>query len=144
MVLLIITGIILLGSGVWLFFRQRTRIARAITAEGVVIEQLRQRASGEYLYKRTAEGIKIEKKYLYRPVIRFKTEDGRTIKFSPPMATRPARCQVGDKVAVLYDPDKPQQAQINAFTYLWFYVLMLLFFGLFFLAIGLLGLVLAP
>lgn len=60
-----VVGAILLGCGIFLFFRQRARIAQSLLAEGVVIELLRQRAQGEYLRVKTAQGMKTEKKYLH-------------------------------------------------------------------------------
>src|SRR5690606_26808107 len=94
-VLFMAVGVILLGCGVLMFFRQRARIAHAIQAEGVVVELIRQRAQGDYLLVKTEQGTKIEKKYLHRPFVRFKTQSGRTIKFSPSIAMRPAPYEVG-------------------------------------------------
>ena len=132
-------GVVLLGFGSFLFIKQRLRIAHALPAEGVVIELLQRRAQNrEYLAVKTADGVKLKKKYLHRPVVRFKTQSGQTIKFSPSLALRPPPYQVGDPVKVLYHPDQPQQAQINRFVYLWFNVIMLLFFGFFMLGMGLL------
>lgn len=135
-VLFMVIGVILLGWGILLFFRQRARIAQSVVAEGVVIELLRQRAQGEYLRVKTAQGVKIEKKYLFRPVVRFQTQSGRTIQFSPSIAIRPTPYQVGERVRVLYLSDNPQQAQINGFVYLWFYVIIVIFFGFFMLGMG--------
>jgi hypothetical protein len=47
---------------------------------------------------------------------------------------------VGTPVEVLYDPDDPRQAGIAQFIHLWFYVLMLIGFGLFAIGMGSLGL----
>jgi len=141
--LFIISGVALVGSGVFMFFRQRAKIRRSLPAVGVVIELMRHRAEGEYAREKTAAGVKIKSKYLYRPVVRFKTETGRTIRFVASVASRPMPYQVGEQVAVIYNPDNPQEAQINRFLYLWFYVVMLIFFGVFTLAMGLLGLMMS-
>jgi hypothetical protein len=138
----ILIGFGLLGLGVYAFFRQRARIARSISTTGVVIEMVRQRATGEYLWSQTESGIKVRKKYLYRPVIRFETQNGATIEFISGIAMRPAPYEVGERVEVIYDPQNPRQAQISRFVNLWFYTLMLLFFGLFTLGMGLLGVIL--
>ena len=137
--LVIIAGLILLGLGVYQLFRQRSRIMRSLQAEGSVGELLRQRIEGEYVRTRTASGTKIVMKYRYRPVIEFQTQDGQDVCFVPSIALRPAPYQVGDKVCVLYDPEKPERAQINDFIHLWFYVVMLIFFGLFSLGMGVLS-----
>ncbi len=93
------------------------------------------------MYIKTGQGVKIEPKYSYRPVVSFRTQTGKTIKFSPSISMHPAPYQVGEQVPVLYLPDQPQQAQINQFAYLWFYVLMLIFFGFFALGMGAFGVV---
>jgi hypothetical protein len=141
-VIFIIVGIGLLGAGIYAFFRQRSRMARAITTTGVVIELVKQRVEGEYVGSRSELGVKIEKKYRYRPEIRFETPSGETVEFISGIAMRPAPYELGERVEVIYDPQNPHQAQINRFVNLWFYTLMLLFFGLFTLGMGLLGVIL--
>jgi hypothetical protein len=137
-ILFIMLGPTLLASGIFLFFRQRARIARSISAEGVVIELLQKRARGKFIRVKTEGGVKLEQKYLYRPLVRFRTQDGQTIKFSPSIAMRPAPYQVGDRIKVIYEPDRPKQAQINRFVYLWFFPIMFITFGFFTLGMGLL------
>ncbi len=102
------------------------------------MELIQRRARGKFIRVKTEQGIKLEQKYLYRPLIRFRTKDGRTIRFTPSIAMRPAPYQVGDRVSILYEPEHPKQAQINRFLYLWFYTLMLIFFGFFTMGMGLL------
>jgi hypothetical protein len=137
--LFIVIGLFLLVAGIVLYFLQRSRIARSMKAQGVVTGLVRQRAEGEYRTSRTEHGIEIHRKYLYRPQVRFETQTGGKVQFIARIASRPAPYQEGDRVEVLYDPDKPQGAQINSFLYLWFYVLMLVFFGLFAMGMGALG-----
>jgi hypothetical protein len=137
-VLFMMLGPTLLASGIFLFFRQRARIARSISAEGIVIELIPRRASREFILVKTEGGVKLGKKYLYRPLIRFRTQNGRTIKFSPSISMRPSPYQVGDRISVLYEPDHPKQAQINRFIYLWFYSIMFITFGFFTMGMGLL------
>jgi hypothetical protein len=137
-ILFTMLGPTLLASAIFLFFRQRSRIARSVKAEGVVIELIPRRARVEFISVKTEQGMKLEKKYLYRPLVRFRTQDGRTIKFSPSIAMRPAPYQVGDHISVLYEPDRPKQAQINRFVYLWFFPIMFIIFGFFTMGMGLL------
>ena len=138
--LVAVVGMGLIAGGIVAFFRRRAQIKRSIVTTGSVVELVRQRQSGDYVVDRNpADGVKIKPKYLYRPVIAFKTEAGRTVKFTASVASRPKPFQVGDEVKVIYDPDQPKKAQINQFVYLWFYVLMLLFFGVFTLVMGLFG-----
>lgn len=137
--LLIFIGLFLLGLGVYAFFRQRTRLAEGTVAIGIVTDLIPVRADGEFVVTRGEEGMKLEKKYLYRPEIRFKTHAGRTIDFIAPVATRPSRYAIGDEVEVLYNPENPNDVQINSFLHLWFATLMLVGFGLFVAGMGVLG-----
>jgi hypothetical protein len=137
--LFLIIGVALLGGGIVAFFQRRAQIGRSIITTGTVVELLPQRKSGDFLLKKSADGWKLERKYLYRPVVRFKTETGRTIKFAAGVASRPMPFQVGEQVKVIYQPDNPKKAQINRPLYLWFTVSMLLFFGLFMLVMGSIG-----
>ena len=106
------------------------------------MELLPQRKTGKYLVKRTGGGLKIQPKYLYRPVIHFKAANGRTIKFMANFSSRPAPFQIGEQVEVIYDPNQPQKASINRFLYRWFAVMMCFSFGIFLLLMGLLGILL--
>lgn len=135
-----IFGVALIAGGLFAFFRRRAQLSRSIVTTGSVVELLPQRQSGDYVVeKNPADGVKIKPKYLYRPVISFKTESGRTVKFAASVSSRPKPFQIGDQVEVIYEPDQPKKAQINRFVYLWFNVLMLLFFGFFALGMGLVG-----
>lgn len=140
--LFIFIGLFVLGLGVYAFFRQRTRLAEGAVAIGIVTDLIPVRAEGEFVVKRGEGGTQIEKKYRYRPEIRFKTHAGRTIDFIAPIATRPSRYAIGDEVEVLYNPENPKDVQINSFLNLWFATLMLVGFGLFIAGMGALGMVL--
>ncbi len=137
----ILVGVLIVGLGILMFFRQRAQMAQSTIAIGIVTDLIPVRAEGEYVVSKGEEGTKIERKYRYRPEIRFKTHAGRTIDFIAPIATRPSRYAIGDPVEVIYDPANPQAAQINSFLYLWFFTLMLVGFGLFFVGMGVLGVV---
>jgi hypothetical protein len=138
----LVLGLILMGLGAVLFGRQRVYLRQALTATGVVVELLPMQKSGDYRIKRTASGLEVQRKYLYRPVIRFKAANGRTHKFMANVSSRPAPYQVGEQVEVIYDPNKPHKAYINRFLYRWFQVLMVFGFGVFLLLMGLLGIAL--
>jgi len=140
--LITLMGVVTLALGIWMFFRQRARLAQCAVAIGIVTDLIPVRAEGEYVVSKGEAGTKIEKKYRYRPEIRFKTHAGRTMDFIAPIATRPSRYAIGDAVEVLYDPKNPKDVQINSFLYLWFSTLMLVGFGLFVAAMGVLGVVL--
>lgn len=142
-IVFVVAGFITLACGIFVGIRQRAVIARSLATEGTVIELQRRRAEGEYVRTRTDAVTRLQPKYLYRPVVEFATPRGRRVRFVGGVAMRPAPYRIGARVPVLYDPDNPQRAQINRFVYLWFYMLMLMGFGTFFMAMGLLGYVLS-
>ena len=53
---------------------------------------------------------------LYAPVVRFSTADGREIEFEDPLQSNLAY-RKGEKVDVLYPPDKPEYARIGKGVY---------------------------
>jgi hypothetical protein len=136
--LFILVGMILLVLGVIQFFRQREYIRSAIRTEGDVIGLIPHKEHGEFIRVKTAQGVKLEQKYTYRVVVRFKPLRGRQVKFTPGMSMRPPPYQVGDRVPVLYPPEHPHRAQIDRFLFLWFLVIMLNLFGLLSIGMGVL------
>jgi hypothetical protein len=75
--------------------------------------------------------------YVYHPVVRFTTAEGRTVEFrSPSGSSSPP--DIGDSVEVLYDPDDPSDAQLSGFFDIWLFPIVsgigaiaFAFFGLF-------------
>ena len=55
----------------------------------------------------------------YAPVVRFITEDGRSIEFTSKAGTNPPRYSEGETVEVLYSSSSPEKARINDFSSLW-------------------------
>jgi hypothetical protein len=55
----------------------------------------------------------------YAPVFAFTTNDGRHLTVRSDSASNPPSFEVGDKVAVLYDPAAPVNARIDTFGQLW-------------------------
>jgi hypothetical protein len=138
-----LVGVALIVAGGLLALRQRRRLRQAEHADGTVVELIRQRAEGEGILSRTEEGKAMRPKYLFRLRVRFRTSGGQIVVFAPSLAMRPEPYQVGQHVAVLYDPDHPEKAQIDRFPYLWFNATVLAFFGVLCLGLGLLGRLLA-
>ncbi len=136
-------GVLLVGIGILAYVQQRARIRRSLRAEGVVTGLVRVRAEGEYVVVRSEAGKEIQGKARYRPEVEFQIATGQRIRFVARISTRPARYQAGDRVQVLYDPDHAGQAQINNRLDLWFQTVMLLFFGVFFAAMGALGMLMS-
>ena len=50
---------------------------------------------------------------IYAPVVEFQTENGGPAIYKSSLYSRPCKYKVGDKVDILYNPDKPADAQIK-------------------------------
>jgi len=75
-------------------------------------------------------------KGVFCPIISFKTEDGKIMKFKESFGTRPPQYKKGDLVRVLYNPKNPSYAKINSFWSLWFVEILFAFLGLVFSLVG--------
>lgn len=74
---------------------------------------------------------------IYYPVVEFNMVDGQDITFVSSVGSNPSSYEVGDSVAVLYNPQNPHNAKIKSFMDLWFGVLVPGGLGAVFLLIGL-------
>jgi hypothetical protein len=70
----------------------------------------------------------------YAPIVTFTTADGRSFKFRSQVGGDEDDYSVGQQVTVLYSPADPLNAEIKAFSPLWFPVMALTVIGLFFVA----------
>lgn len=71
-----------------------------------------------------------------KPIVRFTDRAGRMVEFQSSVRSKPPSNAVGDRVEVLYDPAKPEGAEINGFFSLWLGPLILGGLGAIFFAIG--------
>lgn len=71
---------------------------------------------------------------VYAPVVRFTTTDGRVLSFDGAAGTNPPAYAVGERVKVIYPPNKPEDASIESFLQLWAGNVLVGFIGLVFLA----------
>ena len=108
----------MLGGAGYLYADTRRDIAVAASADGVVIDLIASRDS--------------DGDVSYYPRVRFMTPAGEPVEFTGSVGSRPATFDIGEAVAVLYDPDDPRDARINSFFQLWFAPLILGFLGLVF------------
>lgn len=69
------------------------------------------------------------------PVIRYEV-DGKAYEFQSSISSNPPNYAVGQKVAVLYQPDNPGAGTIDSFFERWFMPILLGVFGVVFSAIG--------
>ena len=99
--------------GVRNYLRTRRFVNQASSATGTVTD-VKVRTSRSH----TSDGPRI-RSHRY-PVVRFQTQDGRTVEFESETGTNTFSQGPGEQVEVLYDPLKPEQARIKTFMMLWF------------------------
>ena len=111
-------GLLLLITGLVLFFSIKNKISTYIETEGTV-----------------TSNIECEEQSV-KPVILFTTRDNITIEFSPSQCSSPPSFSEGEKVRVLYPESDPYKAKVgtNEFLYSGLLVLGIFCFG--FITIG--------
>jgi hypothetical protein len=100
--LFLLIGIGLLGGAGYIFFNTSEFVSGARKAQGTVV------------------GLKSG-----APEVRFQAQDGREIRFTSSVSSKPPAYSVGENVEVLYRPDRPEDAEVNAFMSLWLGVIIL-------------------
>ncbi len=116
-------GLLLLLGAAWSVSSTRAWIAHSVEVPGSVIEMLRVRDMDNT-------------GYLFAPVVRFKTVEGKSVEFESSFRSNPPAYRTGQSVSVLYDPDEPRSAAIRGFFSLWLMPLILGFIGSIFLIVG--------
>ena len=71
-----------------------------------------------------------------RPVIEFVSEKENTIRFSPNISSNPPMYDIGEIVEVIYDPQNPQNANIDQFLILWLSPLTIFLVGVGMVTLG--------
>jgi Protein of unknown function (DUF3592) len=97
--------LLLLGLTPYLYVRQKKFLRKAVEVTGVVVD-FRAGSSG-------GGGT------MHHPVVEFRTEDGEVVEFASPYGQNPPAYRVGQRVPVLYDPDRPETAALRSFASLW-------------------------
>ena len=115
-------GLALLAGSGYSFLHTRAAIARAVPAEGTVVDLIASRDS--------------DGDTMYYPRVRFRTGAGDLEEFTGGVGSKPAAFDVGEGVRVLYDPERPGDARIDTFFQLWFLPLLLGGMGIVFAGIG--------
>jgi len=116
-----LAGLAILGKAVSVVIDRRHEIAAATRADGVVIDLIASHDS---------------ESETYHPRVRFVTANGEVVEFTGSVGSDPPGFDIGERVAVLYDPANPNDARIDAFFQLWFAPLMLGILGTLFTAAG--------
>lgn len=110
-------GAVMLAGTFYLSRDTRAFLASAVQAEGAVIELARSHKT-------------------YRPVIRFIDRRGQAVEFTSSAGSNPPSYAVGEKVAVLYLPEKPHIAEVDDFFMIWGGLIILGILGVVFFLIG--------
>lgn len=114
-------GIAMLLGAAFSYQKTRSFMAEAVEVPGTVIDLKASLSDGSTTY---------------RPVVRFRDQQDRTIEFTSSVGSSPPRHARGDTVGVLYRPGNPQGAEINDFVSLWLGAMILGGLGTVFTLIG--------
>jgi hypothetical protein len=98
-----VLGLPLLILGVKELYQVNKFVKRGAHADGIIVEM--KKGSG-FLGK-------------YHPRVRFQTDEGGTIEFTPGNGSNPPMYEVNDHVPVIYNRDYPNYAVINSFIEIW-------------------------
>ncbi|MBI3724807.1 DUF3592 domain-containing protein [bacterium] len=111
------TGLALVLGAVVVFLKGKRDIEQSVAATGSVVELvLRQR--------------------VLCPVVEFTSPAGGVVRFESPFGTRPASHEVGQAIAIRYDPADPRKAFIDSALATWLVPAIMTGLGLLFIAIG--------
>ncbi len=91
-----------IGGGIYMAQDMEGLLAVAERTEGHVVRV-------ESVYNASAEGSS----YTYYPVIEYADFTGRVSTFRSKVGSNPPTKKIGDSVTVMYDPDRPGQAQVD-------------------------------
>jgi hypothetical protein len=91
-------GVIFAGIAAFIFYQGYMLERDGIQAEGTVIGLAE---------SRDEDGTS------YAPVIRFQTQGGREFEFKSNYYSNPPQYKIGQKVTIIYPPDRPGEAQVK-------------------------------
>ncbi len=111
------------GSGIFAY-KNYTFLKDAVKTEGKVVE-----------YK-TVKTKSRSNRDTYAPVFTFKDRIGKEHKVVSSYSSADLLGEVGDKILIRYDPEKPERAKIDIFVNFWGISLILGGFGLCFIFAG--------
>jgi hypothetical protein len=116
-------GLLLLALTVLSIWTTTAWLKRTVETQGTVVEMLRTRD-------------KDDGGWMYEPVVRFETAEGKAIKFEANFRSSPPAYRVGDTVKIVYLPDAPERAQIRSFLSLWMGPMIMALIGTVFFGVG--------
>jgi hypothetical protein len=110
--LFVATGLCAVLIGLGWFGYSAWLVARSRSAEGVVVGHETEDSSTRTTGPPYSPGLQA-------PVIAFKTVEGRAVQFTSSEYVARSRYPLGRAVRVLYDPAKPERAEIDTRETLW-------------------------
>jgi hypothetical protein len=73
---------------------------------------------------------------VYHPVLRYQTREGATHEVISSVGSHPPRHKEGDRIAILYNPERPEEVRIHTFFNVWLVALVLGGMGGLFVLVG--------
>ncbi|NTW69756.1 MAG: DUF3592 domain-containing protein [Chlorobiaceae bacterium] len=122
-----VLGIAMLLGTLYINESTRSFMSQAIKTEGTVVRLAESWSGGSTVSHNSS---------IYRPVVRFRDRNGLQHEFISSSGSNPPSYLEGEKVELLYLPDKPENAQINEFVSLWAGSIILGGLGTLFLFVG--------
>ena len=117
-----LVGIAVLALGIYLGIERKNFLETALSTDGEVVELNRKRSDDSYVYY---------------PVVEFSPPGStNTLTFEHDSGSNPPSYSVGESVEVLYDPQNPNEAIIDAGLMNWFGTGIASFLGLIFTLVG--------
>ena len=109
-------------------------IKNSISADGTVVDIVQQMEHSETNGQTTTN-------YTYAPKISFTASDGKQYTFVSSTSSNPSPYHDGQIIKILYDPQNPNNAEINSFFDLWGLSIISLGLGVVFSIIGITGVI---
>ena len=103
-----VVGALMLGSGAFMAVKQKQFIDSAVRVEGTVIE-----LDKRYSSSSSSSNTHHRDKVTYAPIFTYTDTTGALHKVVSSFSTNPPTYQIGEKVTVLYDPQKPSQGELG-------------------------------
>ena len=116
-------GLLFTAIGIGWTVKTRQFVASAVHVKGTLVEYAQHEDSDSG-------------STMYAPVVEFTTQDGQPIRFTSSTSSSMRSWDVGQQINMLYDPQKPEHAEIASIFDLWFGPAIFLFIGIVFTAIG--------
>ncbi len=147
-VIFLAIGIAFIVGGGVLYWNQKSFLATAVQTEATVIELVRETKAVEKK-RRSSSSSDLNKKRIvqqtvYRPRFRFSTQNGEPMEVLHKQTSKNPTAQVGERVAIYYDPANPYDIVVNKSGELWGGVIALVIIGCVVACLPVLGKIQSP